>query len=74
MRGATVAKLSENFRSTGAIVRASGAAVAPNEGREPKATWTQQPPGAKASCLPPLLLTARTHNPAAYPSSSSAPR
>eukprot|EP00964_Phaeocystis_antarctica_P056564 scaffold33372_cov69-Phaeocystis_antarctica.AAC.1 len=45
VRGASVAKLTQNFRSTGAIVRASAAAVAPNEGREPKATWTEQTQG-----------------------------
>jgi superfamily I DNA/RNA helicase len=45
VRGASVAKLTQNFRSTGAIVRASAAAVAPNEGREPKATWTKQTQG-----------------------------
>lgn len=42
---AQVVKLEENYRSTGNIVRAALAVIAPAEDREPKELWTSQPPG-----------------------------
>ncbi len=42
---AKVVKLEQNYRSTGNIVRAALAMIAPARNREPKELWTEEPPG-----------------------------
>jgi DNA helicase-2/ATP-dependent DNA helicase PcrA len=49
--GAVVVRLEQNYRSTGHILMAANAVVAPNEGRLPKALWTAAPPGGRVQMV-----------------------
>ena len=47
LRGGSTSILTQNFRSSGAVVRASAAVICANEARVLKETWTAQPDGAR---------------------------
>ncbi|MBQ9983515.1 MAG: UvrD-helicase domain-containing protein [Lachnospiraceae bacterium] len=46
---AKVIKLEQNYRSSGNILKAANGVIACNEGRKPKALWTEAPDGDKVS-------------------------
>ncbi len=48
---AVVVRLEQNYRSTGHILSAANAVVAPNTGRLPKSLWTEAPPGGRVQMV-----------------------